>query len=927
VNIIITKKLHRFIASLLPVFLLFSMLSGMTAASANSGAAPTASTVASISISPPTLSLSEGATSPVTITATYSNGATADITNEVTWLNTSSIATASNGEVTALSEGNVHLIAALGGKQSSMLVNVKNQAPYVTHLSTNLRSNILYMNVDDGMSKNVVVSAQFSNGTLVNVSEDAVYYDPLNLVTVDKGVISPVDVGNTELLVVYGNLSATVRVMVTSSIPDSLYQVRTNKSFQTTVGSTVQATLTGTYMNSYDKTITEDIVWTTSNSDVAIVSHTGLIEAVDNGMAIITATHAGKSASTRVIVGPYEVDVVPSKPLSSLVIGDVIMLSAIETYADGSTEDITSSAGWISSNSIYARVDSHTGKLIASGARTIIISGKDSLSNPFTATVTIAGLASTDLWINSVSPTLMIGGMHDIILKEIRNNNTIVDVAHSLPKYSSADIAVAEVDAKGRIIARATGTTVINVKYKTLEPIDIQVTVQAPIFPNIVGLMADPPHLTLNMNESGTSTIYAHYDDWTSVEVTNLDEWSSSDPSIATVSPTGVITAVAEYGTAVITGTLDGVSTTIPIVISQTGNFPQLLDIAVLPSFKLLTVGSTQPLIIMGIFTLTNNDLTHGGEFSSSNVEIATVDSSGIITAVAEGSAVITATSYGFTKEVSILVNSPPDTGGEGEGEHRSGSGKIIPLPAPPTIGPTPTPTPTPVPTPTPTPVPTPAPTPTPVPVPVLVPTPEQPIVLDPNKVNIDRIQDIMRKGQTAPEVTFPDVPSTSWSYEAINEASRMGIIKGYDDGSFNPNASVTRAEFASLVVRAFGIESKGSSSFSDTQDSWAAEAIEVLKALGIISGYSDGTFRPGLEITRAEMVTILSRLTSFLPPKENRFSDVASNWASEQINAFASAGIINGKGDDTFAPDANATRAESISVIVRILHMTLQQK
>jgi hypothetical protein len=184
-----------------------------------------------------------------------------------------------------------------------------------------------------------------------------------------------------------------------------------------------------------------------------------------------------------------------------------------------------------------------------------------------------------------------------------------------------------------------------------------------------------------------------------------------------------------------------------------------------------------------------------------------------------------------------------------------------------------------------------------------------------------------MRKGQTAPEVTFPDVPSTSWSYEAINEASRMGIIKGYDDGSFNPNASVTRAEFASLVVRAFGIESKGSSSFSDTQDSWAAEAIEVLKALGVISGYSDGTFRPGLEITRAEMVTILSRLTSFLPAKENRFSDVASNWASEQINAFASAGIINGKGDDTFAPDANATRAESISVIVRILHMTLQQK
>ncbi|GIP17710.1 hypothetical protein J40TS1_33520 [Paenibacillus montaniterrae] len=248
--------------------------------------------------------------------------------------------------------------------------------------------------------------------------------------------------------------------------------------------------------------------------------------------------------------------------------------------------------------------------------------------------------------------------------------------------------------------------------------------------------------------------------------------------------------------------------------------------------------------------------------------------------------------------------------------------------PTTPTPTAAPTPTSAPVPTPTATPTSTPAPTSTPVPTatpaPTQRPTATKPVFND--KVDVEAVKEIVEKEKSAPAVSFTDVPASSWSASVVERASRMGIVTGYSDGSYRPNAKVTRAEFATMLAQAFGLKGASGSSFADTQGHWASAAIAALQANGIITGYSDGTFRPNQEISRAEIVVMLARLTNYVPGTSNLFSDVTTSWASEQINAFAAAGIVNGQGNGMFKPNDSASRAESVAMIIRLIDKSLEQ-
>lgn len=183
-----------------------------------------------------------------------------------------------------------------------------------------------------------------------------------------------------------------------------------------------------------------------------------------------------------------------------------------------------------------------------------------------------------------------------------------------------------------------------------------------------------------------------------------------------------------------------------------------------------------------------------------------------------------------------------------------------------------------------------------------------------------------MEKEKSAPAVSFKDVPASSWSASVVERAAKMGIVTGYSDGSYHPNEQVTRAEFATMLAKAFGLKGSSSSAFSDAKGHWASEAIAALQANGIITGYSDGTFHPNQAISRAEIVAMLARLTNYVPSASNLFPDVVTNWASEQINAFANAGIVSGKGNGSFKPNESASRAESVAMIIRLLDKLLEQ-
>lgn len=116
----------------------------------------------------------------------------------------------------------------------------------------------------------------------------------------------------------------------------------------------------------------------------------------------------------------------------------------------------------------------------------------------------------------------------------------------------------------------------------------------------------------------------------------------------------------------------------------------------------------------------------------------------------------------------------------------------------------------------------------------------------------------------------YSDVQSHHWFNNAVSTLSNANILKGYRDGTFRPNASITRAEFAAMAVRFFGGEYSGEDMFSDIMGHWAQQAINQAASMKLVEGYGDGTFCPDQVISRCEAMTIINRVLERAPDKDH---------------------------------------------------------
>ncbi|MBQ1251305.1 MAG: S-layer homology domain-containing protein [Firmicutes bacterium] len=174
---------------------------------------------------------------------------------------------------------------------------------------------------------------------------------------------------------------------------------------------------------------------------------------------------------------------------------------------------------------------------------------------------------------------------------------------------------------------------------------------------------------------------------------------------------------------------------------------------------------------------------------------------------------------------------------------------------------------------------------------------------------------------------TFPDVELGDWYYDAVTAMQADGIINGMPDGTFAPNETVTRAQFATMLYRAMDGASANAGTevaFTDVNaDFWAAEAIYACAAEGIITGYPDGSFKPNANISRAEMAVMIFRALRFDEVFNAEFVDVpASSWYYDAVMVLGSAGIVNGVGEGKFAPEATATRAQAAQILYNVEYM-----
>ena len=181
--------------------------------------------------------------------------------------------------------------------------------------------------------------------------------------------------------------------------------------------------------------------------------------------------------------------------------------------------------------------------------------------------------------------------------------------------------------------------------------------------------------------------------------------------------------------------------------------------------------------------------------------------------------------------------------------------------------------------------------------------------------------------GSFAPVVdvtaSFSDMAG-HWSKPYVDEMYKRGVVNGFSDGSFKPNNNVTRAEFAKMIAQILGLNVYGGSTFTDVApDSWYNGYVAAVEKAGIVTG-TDGKFMPDSYITRQDAAVMLARVLTYKGHVINKqsygFKDEASisAYAKDSVNAMAKLGLITGY-DGGFAPKDNTTRGQAAALLMRV--------
>ena len=162
---------------------------------------------------------------------------------------------------------------------------------------------------------------------------------------------------------------------------------------------------------------------------------------------------------------------------------------------------------------------------------------------------------------------------------------------------------------------------------------------------------------------------------------------------------------------------------------------------------------------------------------------------------------------------------------------------------------------------------------------------------------------------------------------EMLNGEDHYAYLLGYEDGTVRPNGSISRAEVATVLFRLLKDDVRmqnltKDNAYSDVSDTaWYAAAVSTLSKMGVISGYPDGMFRPNAPITRAEFAAMIARFDETAKSADTPFTDISGHWAENAIGKAYGNGWVEGSSKTVFCPKSNLTRAETATLLNRVLH------
>ena len=633
---------------LLATLLLTSLITGCGGSGESNPA-----TLIRLSVNPSAISIPNGTTRQLAVTAFYSDGSSHDVTQKVTWsvAPSTTAKVANTGLLTALAQGSATVNAAMTGMSGHAVLTV--QPPNMTAIQITPSSISLPL----GTSKQVNATATFSDGTTSNVTSSVSWAtSPSAIATVTaSGMVHSLATGSFSITATSGSISGSLNAAVTTAALQSLQVLPTSASIPK--GTSQSFTAMAIYSDSSKQDVTSSATWQSSNTSVATVNSTGNASSGSQGSADIGATYQSLSASSVLNVSAATIKSIQVSPTTAnLAKGTNLQLSANAVLSDGSTQNVTGSVAWSSNASSVCTVNAGalaTAVNIGSCTATAT-SGSVSAS----ASLTITPATLTGITLTPPNPSVSSGG--SLQLKSIGSfsDGSTQDMTSSVT-YKSSNLVIAAVTPGGLLNGLTPGSAKITASSGSVSASTSATVTSATLQSLTIGTGI----LTVAAGISSQLSVIGNYSDGSTQDLSTTVTWSSSASSVAAVSATGNVTGIVA-GSATITATLGSISGTDSVTVTPA----TIVSVTVNPLSVTLGAGQSQLFTATATFTDgSSTDVTSSVHWSVVNPLLANISNSignpGVLTALVAGNSSVSASIGSVSGSANLYVTAATLTG------------------------------------------------------------------------------------------------------------------------------------------------------------------------------------------------------------------------------------------------------------------------
>jgi trimeric autotransporter adhesin len=629
-------------------------------------------TLSSIAITPTNPTVVKQTSVKLTATGTFSDTTTQDLTDQVTWSSSNSAvasvsnATASKGEATGLAAGSAVIKAELGATsgQTTLLVTVS--------ALTTIELTPVNPSVVKGTAQTFIATATYADTTTQDVSDLVTWSSSDAAVAAisnaagSEGEAAALKAGTTMIKAELGGKSGQTTLTVTAPALVSVEIQPSNPTVAKGLGQ--KLTATATFADSSTQDVTDLASWSSSDATIATVSNAagskGLASATKEGSTTVTAGFQGKSGTTLLTVTAatiVSIAVTPTAP--SIAKGTKQKFAAVGSYTDGSTQEITETVSWGSSDVAVAAVSNAAGSKGEASAlqigQTTISAGFAGHTGQTTLTVTAAQLTAID--VTPSSPSIAKGTKLTLTATGTYTDATTQDLTGQATWGSSNGAAATVSNAagsKGETSALQIGQTTISASFAGKSGSTV-LTVTAAVLSAIAVTPTNPSiakGTAIKLKATGV------FSDSTTQDMTEQVSWTSSDLAVATISNTA---GKRGRASGIIPGTSTITATHVAFAVSGATTLTitnaSLTSIEISPAAQSVPLGTTLQFKAVGVFSdATTQELTDQVTWGSSDLSVATVSNAfgteGFAATVGTGGTLITASMLGKQGSTSLAV-------------------------------------------------------------------------------------------------------------------------------------------------------------------------------------------------------------------------------------------------------------------------------